>query len=1114
MEKKLKLIIPWSNSPGVKKMLLYMKLTSVILLVAVLQTWAAVSYSQTTTLSINLKNAPVQTVLQQVEDQSEFYFLYSRSLIDVDRTVDVQLKDAKINEVLNALFNGSDVAYKVEGRQIVLSRKSENSILETQQQKSVSGKVIDQSGTFLPGVSVVVKGTTTGTITGENGNFSLSNVPENAILQFSFVGMKGQEISVAGKTSINVTMVEDAIGIEEVVAVGYGTQIKEAVTGSIQQINADELKEIPASQFTQQLQGKLSGVQISQSTGKPGQGIEVRIRGQASLSAGNSPLYVVDGFPIVGGLSSINPSEIESISVLKDASSTSLYGSRAANGVVLITTKKGKLGQTSVNVSSYFGVQSVPQKGRPDMMNAREFAQFRKELAIENGQAVDLAYQNPEQYGEGTDWYDILLRNASIQDHNITLSSRNERMGVTAIVGLFDQEGVMLNTKFNRYSLRINTDFKVNDYVKLGLNVAPNYVSDTNFNTDGSLWGGSILQSALLTTPLAPYKNEDGTIPLIATGPGLFPNPNWYNVINQLEAKGERLELLTNAFLEVTPLKGLVLKSTINFDLGREMFTNFSNSQVGGIFAPPPRVPTASQSHNNFGSWLTEHTATYTKSFGNHNIEALLGFSAQEWKGQGLYSSATNFPDDLIKDFSAAPSNKRSTDNYLNEWSLVSYISRLNYNYANKYFVSAAIRRDGSSRFGVDNQYGNFPSVSVGWILSKEKFMPKIDALNLVKLRASLGTIGNNNIGDYTHRGLVSTSNAVFNDNVFSGRTVGSIGNTQLNWEQTKQLDAGLDLGFLNNRISFSYDYYKKNTTKLLFNVPIPNASGFGSILTNLGELEFWGHEFVVGARVLEGALKLDVDLNYSYNDNKVVALDTPEGEIIGGYHITRVGERLGQFYGLVHEGVFVNKADYDASPKYPVAAVGTAKYKDVSNDGKITPGDDRTILGNSVPTSLFGFTIRMEYKKFDLNIIGSGAAGYNIVNSFDSYTGNLDGVFNVSRELINRWKSELYPGDGLYGNTLSGRTYTEREWFHSRFVQDAKHLIIKNITLGYNLSLNKNFIRSARIYTSVQQAFVFTLYKGANPEVGGGGNPLYQGVDNTSYPVPRTFSLGVNLNF
>lgn len=1066
-------------------------------------------------ITIKEDDKPLSEILNQVKAKTGYSFLVKSNDVDLNQIVSIDAKDKSIKEFLTILFKSKDINFEISGKSIsiFIPQKPQNKPNLSSEKRKVSGMVTDLKGDPIIGASIIIKGTSTVTVSDINGKFSL-DVPSNGVLKVTYIGYSPKEIAINNQKELKISLSEDSKLLDDVVVVGYGTQIKESVTGSVQQVKMDDLKGIPAAQFTQELQGKLSGVQISQTTGKPGQDLAVRIRGQASISGGNDPLYVVDGFPIVGGLSSINASEIESISVLKDASSTSLYGSRAANGVVLITTRQGKIGTTSVNIDSYFGIQTVPMQGRPDMMNAREFAQFKKEIAIENNQTVDPAYQNPDQYGEGTDWYGILMRNALVQNHNITISSRTDRMGVNVIAGMFDQQGVMLNTGFKRYSLRINTDFKLNNYIKIGFNMAPNYVQDKNFNTDGSLWGGSILQSAILTSPLVPYKNADGSIPLTATGAGLFPNPNWYNVIQQLDAKGERLEVLSNAFVEITPLKGLTLKSTINFDIGRQTFTSFNNSQIGGIFNPPPTVPSASEEHDDFSSWLTEHTVTFNKSFGEHNFEALLGFTAQQWTGQNLSSSATGYSDDLIHNFSAAPASKRSTSNSSEAWTLVSYLGRLNYNYASKYFLSAAIRRDGSSRFGVDNRYGSFPSASLGWILSKEKFMPKIDIVNLIKLRSSVGTIGNNNIGNYSQRGLISTSNGVFNNNIYSGRTVSSIGNSMLNWEQTKQIDAGLDLGFLNNRINFSYDYYKKNTSNLLFTVPIPQASGFSSILSNIGELEFWGHEFLVSAKVLNGPVKLSVDVNYSYNDNKVVSLATPTGTLKDDRHITKVGQRIGLWYGLVHEGVYVNQADYNASPKYPVAVVGSAKYKDVSGDGKITQEDDRTVLGNSVPTSLFGFTIKMEYKNFDLNIIGTGAGGYSIVNSLDASTKNLDGVFNVTRDVADRWKSETNPGNGLYGCTLSGSTYTERDWFNSRFLQNGNYLIIKNITLGYNMPLNKSFIKSARIYTSVQQPFVFTKYKGFNPEVAADGNPLYSGVDNTAYPAAKTYTLGINLNF
>jgi len=984
-------------------------------------------------------------------------------------------------------------------------------------QKTIQGKILDQEGIPLPGATVLVQDTENGTLSDFDGNYTIQ-ASTGDVLVVSFLGYKTQNITVETSTTINITLQEDSSMLKEVVIVSYGTQKAAEITGSISTVKASEMRDIPVGQITQTVQGKVSGVQISQTSGTPGRGLTVRIRGAASVSAGNSPLFVVDGFPINGDLSAINPKDVESISILKDAASSALYGSRAANGVVLITTKSAKMGKSSFNVDSYVGIQSVPKKGRPDMMNAREFAQFRKEVAIENGVAVDPAYQNPEQYGEGTDWYDVLLQDGIIQEHNVSFSSRNEKAGLTVSAGIFDQEGVLLNTGFNRFSLRINTDFKISDKVKVGFNIAPNVVTANNYNTEGSLWGHGVLQSAVLTSPLAVHINPDGTIPLRAEGAGLFPNPNWYNILlNSQDARAENLDLFSNNYIQVELLEGLKYKGSIGFELKRSNSSYWRNSQYGGIFSPPPSTIYSSKNYSKADSWLTEHVLNYTKSFGNHNIDVLGGFSAQEYKYESLSGSASNYPDELIRDFSAAPRDNRNTDDSLSEWSLVSYFGRMNYNYNGKYFASASYRRDGSSRFGTDRRYGSFPSFSAGWILSKEDFFPENSFISFAKLRGSWGKVGNNSIGNYTHRALVGTSNTIFGNNSVSGRTASSIGNSLLSWEQTKELDLGTDLSFLDDKITFEYSYYKKNTEQLLFNVPIPRASGFGSILTNLGEIEFWGHEFSVGAQIIDKEdFKLNLNVNYTNSDNKVISLDTGDRELISYAHITSIGERLGQYYGLDHIGVYVDQADYDNGPTpHQPSVVGSEKFRDVDGDGVVERGDDRTVLGSPIPTSFYGFTLNMEYKNFDFSVIGSGAAGHLIADGFEGSTGNLDGVFNVNRGVLNRWRSPSDPGDGHYGGTIQGTTGPGRDWFNDRILYKGDYLTIKNISLGYTLpKLKGDWINSVRFYTSVQQAFVFTNYKGANPEVSGGGSPLYQGFDNTAYPVARTVTFGVNLKF
>lgn len=904
------------------------------------------------------------------------------------------------------------------------TERKDNSVTQ-QRTRKVTGVVLDANGESIIGANVVVKGTNNGTITDLDGKFSIE-LSDGETLQVSFIGYNSKDVMVgAGENHIKVQLREDTQKLDEVVVVGYGTQIKRAVTGSVQSIKSEEMADMPVAQISQKMQGKFAGVQINQVSGKPGQGMTMRIRGQASLSGGTTPLYVVDGMPIVGDISTINPDEIESISVLKDASATSLYGSRAANGVVLIQTKTAQSGK-KLSVDVYGGIQYVPEKGRPDMMDASEYARFRKEIAEENGLAVDPAYQHPEALGKGTDWYDVLFRPAAIQNYSLSYSNGDGKFKSSTVASYFNQDGVLTNSNYQRFSARANTEYVFSKIVKVGVNLAPSFSINNSPQSDGN-WTedkGSILQGAMLTTPLAPYKNEDGSIPLVASGPGLFDNPNWYNVVRLNKNKTQNTHLIANAFLEVEPVKDLKVKTSINAD-------------------------------------------------GN-----------------------------------------------INEWSLLSYIGRINYNYKGKYLLSAAMRRDGSSRFGKNNRWGNFPSVSAGWILSDEEFMKPLEkTISFLKARISYGIVGNDQIGNYTHLATITTTNSNFNNALASGRSISGMGNPNLGWERNKQVDVGLDVGFFNNRLSIMYDYYSKRTDALLFSLEVPISSGFYNIQSNAGKLKFWGHELSVSSKNLTGKLQWTTDLNVSYNDNKCLQLGVDDAPIIGN-NITQVGERIGQFYGLVWEGVYKNKEEFDKYPKHAQADVGTIRFKDVNGDGKVTQGDDRDIIGNPVPLWIVGMTNSFTYKNFDLSIVVSGGFGFELANMVDQFAGNLDGVFNVYKAVDNRWKSPENPGNGRYGTTKMGTTAPERDWFSSRFLYNGNYLTIKNITLGYQIPLrNRDIIKGLRAYVSFQNVYTFTSYIGANPEVnisntGTTANSLQQGFDYTTYPVPRTITLGLNVNF
>ncbi|WP_421876628.1 SusC/RagA family TonB-linked outer membrane protein [Marinoscillum sp.] len=992
----------------------------------------------------------------------------------------------------------------------------------------VSGKVTGD-GEPLPGATVMEKGTTNGTVTDIDGNFRLE-VTNDAVLVVSFVGYQSLERSVDGQTEITFSLQPDVSSLEEVVVVAYGEQSKQKMTGSVQKVSSEELQELPVAQVTQKLQGKLAGVQINQTTGTPGGGMSVRIRGQASISAGSDPLYVVDGFPITGDISNMNPDEIESITVLKDASSTSLYGSRAANGVVIVTTKRAKGRDTEISFSSYYGIQQIPEKGRPDMMNAQEYGQFKKEYYEQNGQPVPELFQNPEELGEGTNWFDLITRDAPIENYSLSIKGSTGNLRTSVVAGYFKQKGVLLNSEFERISLRANMDYSVNDRVRVGANIAPTFTNRKSPQTDG-VWyvSGGILQGAILTPAIFPHVNEDGTVPYSAGTWGDFgtigtiPMPNWYHQVQAVKNTSKNTGLLSNLFLEAEVLPGLTYKVMAGVDVGNSVGNGFTPSTAGGVFNPgnPDDPNRISGYHNNsFGySWMLENTLKYAKSVGDHDFDVLVGYTTQAARGESASMSGAGFPDNRVQTLNAATTITGTTD--IQEWSLASVVGRVNYSFQNKYLVSAALRADGSSKFGAQNRWGNFPSISAGWVISEESFMADLPTVSFLKLRASYGITGNNNVGNYTQYASVVSTNNPFNDVLYGGKSLAGLNNEGLGWERTAQTDIGVEVGLFNDRVSFSYDYYSKMTTDLLYTVEIPISSGFYNFATNVGDFKFWGHEFVLSTKNLTGPVTWNTDFNIAFNKNEALKLGTEDAPlIIGGpagfvRNLTQVGQPIGQLYGLQADGLFINQSEYDAGPLHNGAGVGSIRFVDQDGDGTVTNDErDWTIIGNTAPKFIYGFTNTFAYKNFDLTVVAQGAVGHKVVNTIDRFAANLDGNFNVVSALDNRWRSESDPGDGRYGTVTPGTTGPERDWFHSKFVYDASYLTIQNITLGYNLPVdNMDFIGKARVYTSIQRAFVLTDYPGGNPEVSAAGG-VSAGADNTTYPVPRTYSLGVNLTF
>ena len=994
--------------------------------------------------------------------------------------------------------------------------------------QEIKGTVRDSDGP-LADVTITSISTGKSTKSDASGQFTIE-APLDSELKISLIGYQVSVVKITSQ-NLNVTLQKGDEQIDEVVVVSYGTQQKSKITGAIAEMDAAKAKDLPVGQFTQKLQGRIAGAQVTQVNGRPGQGMAVRIRGAASMNAGNTPLYVVDGQAITGDINNINPDEIESFSVLKDASATALYGSRAANGVVLITTKKGKSEGVMVDFNTYYGAQYLPTRGRPDVMNATEFAQWQKmfyedKIKYEKwvlpatGKAeIPDDYKNPEQYGEGTDWFDVLFDpGAPIQNYSLSVLGNSEKVSVGVTAGYFNQKGILLNTGYQRYSFRANTEYRPNKRVTLGFNVAPSLQLDHNtlINTDGQR---QVIDGAFITSPISPAINADGSLPLTTNTYGMFANPNWLRVLQEKQDNYKRFRILGNVSAKINIWDNLNFATRADYDLGNNVQQNFVPSTAGGgLFVAPPQKATGAYNTGNYYSWLNENVLTYNKSINDHNFDALVGYTTQRYMTQGGWLSKTDFPNDDIPWLSAGATVTGSGSNTAS-WTIESLIARLNYDYKGKYLVSAAMRRDGSSRFGADKKWGSFPSVSVGWLVSNEDFLKDHPTISMLKLRASYGLVGNNNIGNYTSIAMMGTTNYVFGGALSQGLSITSLGNTLLSWEKTDQWDIGFDLSLFQNRINLHYDYYHKVTDGMLYPVELPRASGFSAISTNVGAFKFWGHELSVDANIMNrGDFTWNSDFNISFNRNEVVKLgtnDTPIGGYSnqGDFNRTQVGHPIGQFYGYIFDGVYMNQAEFDSQPKHISSKVGTARMKDLNNDGVIDI-NDRTFLGDPNPDFIFGFNNTFRYKSWDLGVLFTGSVGAKTMAATFENIENLDGVFNMRKEMLQMWRSEEDPGNGQVPRTLTGTTELYR-FNNSRWVFDADYLNLKNITIGKTFEFKSDYIRSLRVYGSVQEAFLWTKYPYANPEVSTSGiNPLSLGIDQTAYPIPRTYTIGLNVGF
>ncbi len=1012
-------------------------------------------------------------------------------------------------------------SYAIPGGVDAAKAKNE-SVMITQQAKKVSGVVTDSAGEPIPGANVVQKGTTNGTVTDLDGKYTL-DVPNNATLVVSFIGYTTQEVKVGSQSVLNVSLAEEAIGLNEVVAIGYGYVKKKDLTGAVSTVSADDMvMGGTVSNAAQALQGKTAGVQVSQSSKAPGGTISVRVRGSNSISSTNEPLYVVDGFPSSEGLN-INPNDIESMQILKDASATAIYGARGANGVVLITTKRGKAGENKISYSGYMGAQKIDNPFT--FINAKDYMNLQNALyqEIEGQEGNPNGAYTPSQLQSDvdTDWLKETTRVGLVHDHNIQFRGGTEKTKVLTSLGFYQQEGVLKNTDFNRISGRINVDQTINDYIKAGATMYAHREQSNYQMYSGSIVNSNVLLSIMDYDPTVKPYNEDGSYGRVPGGRG--DNP----LANLLERKNDMTNDKFNgtAFLEVHPFEGFTAKATA----GVELLNNFKGTYLPkSTYQGEIEGGVATTYDFRATRQVFEGILNYMKTFNNmHDLNVMLGYSYEKYNSEYRQTEAKGFSTDLFQWNNLSAASTKDIMSNKTENILASFFGRVNYTFKDKYLATVTVRRDGSSRFGVNNHWGTFPSGSLAWRASEEDFIKNLNLFSNLKVRAGYGVTGNERIGDYASYALISTNRITLDGSSNKPGThlnQSSPENASLKWETTSQYNVGVDMGFFDNRLSVTLDGYWKKTEDLLLKVSLPYYTGFTSGQRNIGAIQNRGFEIDITSHNLTGDFTWDTKFNLAVNRNKVLDLGSstdiyitsskPMGTVSEeAYAVVREGESLGSLFGYKYIGVLQEGETYALQPN---SKPGDPKFEDVNKDGKID-SDDRTIIGNANPDVIFGLTNNFAWKGFDLSIFFQGSIGNDLLNMTRM---NLE--WKRTPDALNRWTptntNTDIPRNGFYYSQYGG-------YINDHFIEDASFLRLKNLTLGYTIPFKK-VVSSCRVYFSAENLFTITGYSGWDPEVDTKANEATQsggsqqtanagaGLDFNAYPSTRTYTVGLNITF
>lgn len=1084
---------------------------TMILLATVFLQISVAGYAQK--VSLDKKNASLKEIFAEIQQQTGFSFVYTQSMLEHTKQVSIKVTAAPLEEVLKTCLFNQAITYSIEKKVVVLKR-----LQETQREippVNLSGKVTDTKNGPLPGVSVKIKGSKGGTTTDQDGNFKITLPDADVILVFTYVGYEPQEIKPGADKYIKVVMKELNARLNEVVVVGYGSQRKTDITGSIVSVKGEEIANRPVASPMQALNGKAPGVTVVSTNGVPGQQPNVRIRGIGSTN-NNQPLFVVDGM-FLDDIQFLSPSDIAGIQVLKDASSLAIYGVRGANGVIIITTKSGKAGDTQVALNSYAGYQTINQPIK--LLDAEQYATLVNE-AQKNAGLPDL-FPNPASLGKGTNWLDVITQNAMVMDHNLSISGGTEKNTFNFSTDYFKQNGVVKKSSFDRLTLRLNDEYKLNKSLKLGANISFSRITADLIPNPSN---DNVARQAYWFSPTTPPYNEAGNFS--PADPALNTVANPLAILNYSNNSSTGYRLVGTTYGELKFLKDFTFRSSFGTDLGLNDGKNYT--PVYSVAGNQQNlISSLNVSRGESASWLWENTLNYDHTFGKHQLKILAGYTLQSQKASGLSGTRTDVPADPNLWYLAAGNPVGQTvNNQVSDYNaFLSGLARINYAYAHKYLLTLSYRRDGSSKFSPDYRYGNFAAVGLGWNISEEAFMKDQTWFDLVKLRGSWGVLGNDKIKDNAfEQVIVNNLYGVFGPGQLyqQGATQTTAANPFVKWEKAETKDLGIELASFENRLSLEVDYYNRLTKGMLLPAPILASAGFNAPVANAGSVSNKGIEVNLKWVDKAGELNYNLGFNFATVKNKILSLAedgksiTGGGLASGGYitTLTSVGHEIGEFYGYKVLGVFQNQAEVNGSPAQAANAAGVPvgpgdlKFADIDGNGIIN-ASDRTYMGSAIPKVTYGFNASFEYKGFDFSFDLQGAYGNKIYNA--KRQANFSPYINWDISRLGRWNGEgtsnSEPRIGAYKNNYEVSDY---------FLESGSYLRINNVQLGYNLPksvlLKLGGLTGIRVFLSGQNVYTFTKYTGFTPEIGGG--PLNTGVDQTPYPLAATFTAGLNLKF